>query len=91
MNFITIALISFLFCNFAVSITIISSNSIFDDTSIDFSESDMTSDTFSGNYGQNNLLETVYARQSVGKSHRFYFTVGERQDSNNIFYTFFEL
>ncbi|XP_055297490.1 uncharacterized protein LOC129566025 [Sitodiplosis mosellana] len=81
MHFITIALISFLLCNFAVSITIISSNSVFDDT-VDFSESDMTSENFSEDESRNNLFETVYAKQSLGKSHRFYFTVGERQNGD---------
>lgn len=48
----------------------------------------MTSDHLNGNYGQNNILETVYAKQSVGKSHRFYFTAGERQECNDIFISF---
>lgn len=32
-----------------------------------------------------NVLESMYAHQSVGKSHRFYYTLGERKSSEFIF------
>lgn len=32
------------------------------------------------NKNSERILETLYARSSIGKSHRFYFTAGERKD-----------
>lgn len=82
MHFITFSVVSILLCNSAISYTIISSDLV-NDNFIDFSDDDDMAIINSGeNYGNNNILETTYASQSVGKSHRFYFTAGERQNGN---------
>lgn len=77
MNFITIAFISFLLCNFAISSIIISSDAAYNNF-IAANEDDIKVE----NFGGNNILETVYAKQSFGKSHRFFFTTGERKEGN---------
>lgn len=74
MHFITIFLASFLLYNLVTSFTIISSNRVFndfDDDEFAFAVSDTKS-----------VLQSMYVSQEVGKSHRFFFTVGEREDSN---------
>lgn len=75
MHFVKVFFISVLMCTFATSITIIS-------VSNDTSENDISMENSSSTIKGSNILETVYARQSVGKSHRFFFTVGERKDGN---------
>lgn len=46
---------------------------------------DMSIDNFYPVKIPSNILETVYVHQSLGKSHRFYFTRGERKDGNQNF------
>lgn len=62
-------------CSFAASLSIISSNAAYQDNNID---NDKTRDNLRSNGEPSNILETIYAKQSFGKSHRFYFTTGER-------------
>lgn len=75
MHFITFFVVSIVMCSFATSLTIISSDVAYPDNNID---NDITNDIVRLNDKQTNILETIYAKQSYGKSHRFYFTTGER-------------
>lgn len=75
MHFIEILLVPVLMCTIAASISIISVGS-------DISENDISMGNSSLHDEGSNILETIYARQSFGKSHRFYFNVGERKDGN---------
>ncbi|XP_031628198.1 uncharacterized protein LOC116343987 [Contarinia nasturtii] len=77
MNFITFAFISILLCNFAIGLTIISSDAVYNNF-IDSTENDKNVEKFGGN----NVLETTYGKQSLGKSHRFFYTVGERVEGD---------
>lgn len=74
MHFITIFLASFLLCNLVTSLTIISSDRGFNDVDDDeFAFVDLNS---------NSISQTMYVSQDVVKSHRYYFTVGERQSDD---------
>lgn len=72
-----------LLCSFAMCTTIISLDT-FDDNAIDSEGNDMSIENLIVANGVSNILETVYASQSIGKSHRFYFTQGERKDGKQI-------
>lgn len=76
MHFITIFLASFLWWNLVTSVTIISSDRVYNDLADD----DVASEYLDAvNYG---VSETMYMSQKVGKSHRFFLTVGERKEGN---------
>lgn len=65
--------------------TIISLDTFYDDNSIDSTANDMSIVNLNPANGESNILESVYAIQSIGKSHRFYFTQGERKEGNQTF------
>lgn len=83
MNSIKVLVVSILMCSFAMCATIISMDTFYDN-SIDSMENDMSIDDLYSFDGVSNILETVYVSQSYGKSHRFYFTQGERKDGKQI-------
>lgn len=81
MNSVEVLLASVLMFSVAMCASIISFDTFADDNSIDSSENDMSIDNLNSiDGGVSNILETMYAIQSFGKSHRFYFTQGERKD-----------
>lgn len=78
MHFITIFLASFLWWNAVTSVTIISSDRAYND---------LDNDDFSSEYlGTENfgVSQTMYVSEKVGKSHKFFFTVGERKEGNYV-------
>lgn len=82
MHFITKCFVAFLLCNFAASYIIIVSDRDFND----FADNDISMDDLNTKGSSHDVLETVYLDQKVGKSHRFFFTVGERKDGKcNLF------
>lgn len=81
MNSIKILVVSVLMCSVAMCATIISMDT-YSDNFIDSIGNDMTMDDSYSIDGLSNILETVYVSQSFGKSHRFYFTQGERKEGN---------
>lgn len=86
MNSVEVLLVAILICSIypITCKTIISSNAYYEDDDDPFNPmtNDMTIDDFNLVDRVSNLLETVYASQSFGKSHRFYFTQGERKEGN---------
>lgn len=79
MHSITVFLASFLLCNFVTTFTIIQSDLVYNDI-VDFLDNNDLSYENLEPTANNNILETMYAKQMVGKSHRFFFTTGERKD-----------
>lgn len=57
-------------------------NLFVDENAIDFE----TGDLLLQGGESDHILETIYASQPVGKSHRFYYTAGKREASKELFF-----
>lgn len=84
MNPPKILVLSILMCGFAMSATIISLDPYNNNNPFFSMEDDVSMNDVYTVDGVSNILETVYVSQSLGKSHRFYFTQGERKEGNQI-------
>lgn len=84
MNSVTVFLVMILWCSCTMGSTIISMDTFYDENTIDSTENDMSIDNLMSANGETNILESVYAMQSIGKSHRFYFTQGERKEGKRV-------
>lgn len=80
MNSFEILVVPILMCGFAMCATIISMDTYYNNPVIAIEDDDMSMGDLYSFDGVSNILETVYVSQSFGKSHRFYFTQGERKD-----------
>lgn len=75
-------MVSILLHSFAMCSTIISVDTYYDNSIDSSMANDMSIENIYSAEGMSNILETMYVRQSLGKSHRFYFTQGERKEGN---------
>lgn len=77
---IKVFVVSILLCSLAMCSSIISLDTYYDNSIDSSMANDMSIDNVYSVDGMSNILETMYVRQSLGKSHRFYFTQGERKE-----------
>lgn len=79
MQFFVISLTSVFMIGFTTSFTIILTGDD-DDFSGFTHDNEISVEKLVTHNKRYNVLESMYTSQDVGKSHRFYFTAGERQD-----------